>query len=86
MKFTGYYIVILKDSTAIHNSYYGKPRNVVYMNDVECNGDEADILNCDHILYDFDTGKNVLDIETVAGVKCPTRPTSIDITGLILIN
>ena len=40
------------------------------MNDVECVGDEAQILNCDHILYDFDTGKNNLYNTSVAGVNC----------------
>ena len=40
------------------------------MNDVECMGDEAQILNCDHVLYDFDTGKNMLGGASVAGVSC----------------
>ena len=47
------------------------------MNDVECMGDEAQILNCDHVLYDFDTGKNKLDNASVAGVDCPGMATSM---------
>ena len=50
------------------------------MNDVECVGDETQILNCDHVLYDFDTGKDKFDNASVAGVSCSGTCACIYIT------
>lgn len=63
------YILDSLASSAL-NSTFGKPRNVVYMDYVHCDGTEDKIVDCEHVLYDFDTGKDILQNATVAGVNC----------------
>ena len=53
-----------------YGSYYGKPNRTIHLSDVQCSGDEKDIVSCNFKKYSLEEGKNKLNFINVAGVKC----------------